>query len=264
MAALIKAPVLKEGTIDLLPARAAGVKPAPPKAAVPQPPAKEPASTVVEGVIPPAPTVEAAPQPKPAPVAKAAADGAADARREALFMEQLKANEVLSAQAREQAAAEGYAVGVAEGREAGARDYAEAIGAWRGLLESGRDGVSSLLRESEDLIAAIVFESVCKVVGRTLVAPEACAGVVAEVISRISRDEIVAVRVSPADYAAMHAVAPDGADRSSAIPGVSVEPDERIELGGCIVDLKGGSIDGRIETQFRTFAQSLKDAARRK
>lgn len=267
MAALIKAAALMEGAIDLLPARPAGARPVPAKAAASQSAAKELAPAAVTAVTPPPRTVDAPPQATPASdvkLAAGAADGAADARREALFMEQLKANDALSAKAREQAAAEGYAAGVAEGRQEGAREYAEAIEAWRGVLESGRERVSSLLNESEDLIAAIVFESACKVVGGALVAPEACASVVAEVISRVAREEIVTVRVSPADYAAMFSAVPGEADGVPGIAGVSVEPDERVELGGCLVDLKGGSIDGRIETQFRVFAQSLKDAARRK
>lgn len=266
MAALIKAPALKEGALDLFPPRATGTKSPAPKlpaaesvaAVAPVPVSRFPASER---------TASVASAPTPVPASKNAPDaavGAGDDCREEAFRERLKAQEALLAESRNRAASEGYAAGLAEGRQAAAKEYAEAIDAWRRLLEPCRAGTSSLLQESEEIIAAVVFESVCKVVGRELVAPETCARVVKEVVSRVSRDEIVSVRISPSDYADLSAAATEGADRLLGITGVSIEPDERVELGGCVVNMKGGSIDGRIETQFRTFAQSLKDAARRK
>lgn len=257
MAALIKAPLLMEGAIDLLPVRSneAPVKgglergiphksSVPPRGSVPE---QQSAAPPVEPAAQENKLSSAiGPRPGPAP--------------DTLPVEDRKAKEALLAQARKDAAAEGYESGLMEGREVGARELAEVTDALRQVLVSGRSGVVAMLEESESLIAPVVFESVCKIVGRELVSPEACASVVKAVLARVSRDEVVTVRVSPEDCAVMTGAAEPLAD----LEGIVVEADESIDMGGCIVALKAGSIDGRIETQFRLFAQSLKDAARRK
>lgn len=179
-----------------------------------------------------------------------AIDPAIEAKKRAALLEE----------ARQQAVRDGFEKGLNEGREAARCEEQESLAAWSSLLASGRAEVSGVLEEAETLIAAVVFESVCKIVGRQLPSAEGCSAVVREVLSRVGREEVLAVRISPADYAMLESAS----ENAIQIEGVSFEPDERVELGGCVLSLKAGSIDGRIETQFRQFAQSLKDAARKR
>lgn len=267
MAALIKSPTFKEGGVDLVPrasVNVAGAGMSPP--AVRQSPLRQPVPEVAApqqtprqqsgesaGIpkseppqpAPQSPEHTAEPVSRPTP----AIDPAIAARERAALLEE----------ARQQAAREGFEKGLNEGHEAARSDQQESLAAWSALLASGRAEIAELLVEAETLIAAVVFESVCKIVGRQLPSAEGCAAVVREVLARVGREEVVSVRVSPADHAMLEATAGSGID----IEGVLIEPDEGIELGGCVLSLKAGSIDGRIETQFRQFAQSLKDAARK-
>jgi len=180
--------------------------------------------------------------------------------------ELLQARQASLEEAEAKAVAEGYARGLSEGQEAGKLEYAEAIRTLATLVESGKHSVVDLLIESEAVIASIVFEAVCKIVGKTMASPEACAAVVRQVLSRSSEGEIVSVLVSPGEYQQLNndAEANPLGPSAALLSALSLEPDDRIELGGCILTLKAGSIDGRIETQFRTFAQSLKDALKGK
>lgn len=176
----------------------------------------------------------------------------------------LHAQQATLEEARTQAVAEGFAKGLIQGQEAGADRYATAVQALHTVVEAGRQSVMGLLVESENVIAAIVFEAVCKIVGEKLSTTEGCVAVIQQIIARVARAEIVAVRVSPADYNAMHETGDGGDPAFPDLLGLPLESDPRVELGGCILVLKGGSVDGRIETQFRNFAQSLKDAVREK
>ena len=38
--------------------------------------------------------------------------------------------------------------------------------------------------------------------------------------------------------------------------------DERVELGGCLIETDGGTLDGRLETQLKRLRDTLLDAAR--
>lgn len=262
METLIKSPAINEHALDLLPQRGHEDKAAPrpivnPPAAASSPskPAAAPAAADV-----PVPPKAPAPAHETPTESAPAATAAAERQRQELLEAQQAALQAAEARAVE----EGFAKGLAEGRQVGEKEYADAIRALVALVEKAQASFAGLIRESEDVIAAIVFEAVCKIVGQKLATPEGCAAVIEQVLAKTTRDEVVSVRISPDDYrrltqhASGDAAAP-GATRLAALP---LEPDDRIELGGCILGLKGGSIDGRIETQFRSFAQSLKDAAK--
>lgn len=261
MGALIKAPVLKEGSMNLLPQRPRDFKPVPPKA-VPMEAAPAAALAAVTSATPPDRKELGAQQQGVRGRTKELVDEmaeSADANYEEALRERLKVQEVLLAEIRERATVDAFAEGLEKGRQAGAQEYAERIDAFDRLLHSGRESLSAVLQESEEVIGAIVFESVCKIVGRTLASSESCALVVKEIVARVARDEVITVHVSPRDLVHFE----NGIDPPVTFPGVSIEADETVELGGCLLTLKGGSIDGRIETQFRSLALSLKDAARR-
>lgn len=241
METLIKSPPISDRGIDLLPLgqipdKATHLLRAPEILRPGQPPV--------------APTQRNKPVNSPAP---SQPDVATSAPSEAPEEQERRTKELLAAQqASLKAIEEGFAKGLAEGKRTAEGKYAEALDALAKLAENGRDSVSGLLRDAEEVIGAIVFEAVCKIVGKDLASQEGRFAVVQQVLASAMQEEVVSIRVSPKDCHSLKAQHP-------ALP---IEPDDRIELGGCILALKGGSIDGRIETQFRVFAQGLKDALR--
>lgn len=181
--------------------------------------------------------------------------------------------ESLCAQAREEAYAAGYAEGersglavgmergMEQGVEQGRAAYAEAVSALEQIAHAGRDALVAELDQLEPVIAEIVFQVVCKIVGDALCTPEGTLAVVKAVLANTKRSEIVGLKLSPRDLTLLLEHAQEIGLEAERLQAFGLEADESIELGGCIVQLKGGHIDGRIETQFRAFAQSLKDAA---
>lgn len=154
----------------------------------------------------------------------------------------------------------GYVAGLEKGESESAEKYSQALSKLEHVVTVGNQAISGSLADAESLIGAIVFQSVCKIVGDTLNTPEGVLAVVQRALSDAKRDEIVALKVSPEDMRLL-------LDHESSLqPGFArlqsfgLVADERVALGGCIVQLKGGHIDARIETQFRSFAQSLKEA----
>jgi len=166
----------------------------------------------------------------------------------------------------EKAFREGYAAGLRKGEEKGQEKYLLASAALRKILDSANTSIAKTISDAEEIVGAIVFEAVCKIVGDLLVTKEGVGAVVSQVVSRAKQDELISIKVSAGDLEHLLLRTPENAQASSTngLGGVKYEADEHVELGGCIVQLKYGYIDGRIETQFRSFAQSLKEAAHRR
>jgi flagellar assembly protein FliH len=60
--------------------------------------------------------------------------------------------------------------------------------------------------------------------------------------------EGLVVRLSPTDY---------GALGPSPEPKVEVVADERVALGGCIIETSGGTLDARLEVQLQQLVDTL-------
>jgi flagellar assembly protein FliH len=190
----------------------------------------------------------------PAPIASPPSENA-EAVRTRLAREQSEVLAKLKAEAQK----EGYEAGYAEGEAFGKDKYLSAAEAMRKLVESTNAAVGDTIATAEEVVGAIAFEAVCKIVGGQLMTSDGVRAVVAEVVSRARREEVVRIKICAEDMARLKPDCEGEADMA----GIPLEVDKGIELGGTIVELKGGHLDGRIETQFRAFAQSIKEAVHR-
>lgn len=160
------------------------------------------------------------------------------------------------------AAQEGYEQGLLKGEAAAQQANEEILERLHQILVQGQTSMVSVVKDAEALIGAIVFEVVCKIVGEQLLKESECHRVIAQVIHSTLDENILQLKVSLKDFEKLQVIlhqaekTPDIA-RLARLP---LQADPNIELGGCLVYLKDGKIDGRIETQFRLFAQSLKEA----
>lgn len=178
----------------------------------------------------------------------------------------LLAQQLRMKEAEAKAVAEGFAKGFEEGRQKGEAHYLSATRTLESIVAKAANALPGVIEEAEGIIAAIVFEAVCKLLGTQLLTQEGCLAVVQQVVSRAAHDEVLSVLVSPKDFEQIFAypMEDDNDSLRTSLLKIPFEADERVELGGCLLNFRGGSIDGRIETQFRAFAQSLKDAAKGK
>jgi flagellar biosynthesis/type III secretory pathway protein FliH len=212
------------------------------------PPVPEPEVRPV--AMPPTPAVAVPKAPEQAPV-DVRAQLEAESRDVLLSLEH---------EARERGFKEGLETGLKEGRQRGQSELASAVEALKAALQSVNSRAEEVIDAADEVIGAIAFEAVSKIVGDKLLTVEGVRSVVASVLASVKREDVVAIKVSESDYALL---ASEGA-AGVGLPEMGIEPDPTIELGGAVVELRGGRVDGRIETQFRQFAQMIREAAHRR
>lgn len=162
-------------------------------------------------------------------------------------------------QAHESAKVEGYAAGHAQGHEEAKRRTQELHASLRTIVDSAE---SALLQEQAKLAEQcvdIVAEAFTKIAGSLLSTREAAVGAVTEVLKRVKEGRELTIRVSPAELILLQQ---EEARLAAALPGrkFALVADARVDIGGCIVESKLGSLDGRLEVQLRELYETLRSA----
>ena len=197
-----------------------------------------------------------------------------EAKIEARVQERLIEYEAKLKQTMDEAHAKGFAQGLIEGRAKGV-DSGEAEGRTQGIAQyqnaielldkwrcQANEQLQNMVSDAEEIIGAIVFEAVCKIVGDTLKTPEGICALVNAAINGVKYEDILAIQVSPNDFKMLSSIdESELSQEQTCLKRLGLEESHEVELGGCIVKLKAGRIDARIDTQLHAFAESLKKAA---
>jgi flagellar assembly protein FliH len=158
--------------------------------------------------------------------------------------------------------------GLAAGREeAGNRldaEYRQKLQSVQEILQTLSAELPKLVLQAEDSIVETVYATVLRIVGDQLIEPKGIIALVKHVSAQLVRPENFIVRLSPDDYELLTA----GSGRISLSQDESarlkVVPDERIELGGCILESATGSLDARLEIQLQRLKDVLLDSRARR
>lgn len=222
----------------------AAATPAPPPAARTAPSPEQPASA------PGAEWLDTAPV-SPAEGLQREIDREAE---EQAFRQRLEAERLA---ALERAEAEGFAAGQRRGEAL----HAEQLEVLAGLIASTGAALEAGIAGSEDVLVEIAFEAAGKILGEAMLQREGVVAIVREILRGVRERERLVVRVSPADHAAL------AAHRAQLLQGedgrtIDLVADERVALGGCLVETTGGTLDGRLETQLQRLAETLSGARR--
>lgn len=165
--------------------------------------------------------------------------------------------------ARNMAVKEGFVVGHAQGLAESRQLLQEQIDALTKLLNSATEVLQSQIVGLEDIVVALGFETVCKIMGSALHDRECVVAVVRQVISHVKESEPITIRVAPADFE--HLVENQAAiTQTHFSSGITLQPDDRVVLGGCLIETSGGSLDGRLETQLQQVRDALLGAQRQR
>lgn len=160
--------------------------------------------------------------------------------------------EALRAEARERGWQEGREAGLAKARA----EQASQLQALAALLRSARAALDEGIGELSELGAEVVYEAVCKLLGQALTQREGVVAAVREVVRRARERSRLTLRVSPSDFPVIRehlATVLDGLEAGQA----EVVADERIALGGCLLDTPSGNLDGRLEVQLANLRRAL-------
>lgn len=113
---------------------------------------------------------------------------------------------------------------------------------------------------AEPHILALVMDIARKVVSDAHgINPILVVEVVKNALRRVVDGENVRVRVNAADLEALRAARADILTVIDTVRNVEIIEDRRISQGGCVVETSSGTIDAKLETQFRTIEESLYD-----
>ena len=170
----------------------------------------------------------------------------------------------------EQGKAEGYATGLLEGRAAGeAAGRAEARAAHEALILALEQSISaefgrwmshreSVMRDAEREMAKIAILIAESVVRRQVTQDPAV--VVRQVecaVALFARATRVAIEIAPEDEAMVRDAFPSLCAMLPADAEISLRARPGISRGGCVVRSSEGTVDARIETQFRRIREGI-------
>ena len=160
---------------------------------------------------------------------------------------------------KEHAKEAGYREGYELGNTAAQAEHAASINSLRTLFASASQSLTEGIEGAEDAIVEITFEAICKVIGGNLVDKDGVIAVVREVINHAKERENLAIRVSPDDFSLLsehRARLLSGIEESTA----ELIADDRVILGGCLLEAPGGNLDGRLEIQLQQLRDALLSA----
>ncbi len=152
---------------------------------------------------------------------------------------------------RARAHGEGFAAGQAEGNAAALAELEPHAELLRRATDAAAEIRTALLEGLEEQAVGFALAAARKVIGA---AAEEHAGLAAQIVRagiRAAANRIVRVRVHPEDEPAVSvALLAQGSE-------IPVHADAAIELGGCIIDVEGGSVDLRIGTQLDALERAF-------
>lgn len=154
----------------------------------------------------------------------------------------------------------GFQQGETAGREAAAKEMESTTHAYAESIQEIRRLKPSLYSQAEREIVRLALEVAKKIVNREIQADRSIIQTLVRVaLSRVSEKTSVTVRLNPMDYKFLMDRNDEMADEGCA---VSLQSDNSIAQGGCLVETSCGDIDARIEEKFRevenAFFEDLK------
>jgi flagellar assembly protein FliH len=132
------------------------------------------------------------------------------------------------------------------------RDQCGQLTTWLQALQAERQAI---LAGAEDDIAAICFETLCRVLGASVTTAEGIRGQVTVLLAGVQQAGAAVVHLHPQDEAVVR-------EGGILLQGqaISFVADDRVALGGCVVHHRAGSIDGRLETIVEHLRKAVSTA----
>lgn len=154
---------------------------------------------------------------------------------------------------REAARQEGYNAGLADGRDNSESDAAALVDLIRQAAAEGLAIRNAMIDAATPAIAEAITMAARRVVGAAYQAdPSLTADACADAVRAAAGQQIVSIRVNPAALDAVRASLVDVADY--------LRPDDAIGIGGCVVDLRHGTIDATLDARLDLMELALRAA----
>jgi type III secretion protein L len=145
-----------------------------------------------------------------------------------------------------------------ESRETAYREGSEtALGEWNTLLLEARERRDQALASVERDLLRLSVKIAEKILGRELKSDrKAIVDIVANALRQARRNEMITVRVNPADLPVIEEHG-QRLERSGREKFLDIVPDPLVATGGCVIESESGAIDAQLETQLRVLERAL-------
>jgi len=157
----------------------------------------------------------------------------------------------------ENAKRDGFAGGRGAAEEAAMRASKQAVALLQKVVVAAQTAFEKEEKQLENICVAVVGEAIAKIAGPLLASEQAALGAIRIVLARVREGRELTIRVSREDFSVVSRLQDE---LTAALAGRKCEfvADNRLELGGCIIESKLGSLDGRFESQLRELYETLR------
>lgn len=156
----------------------------------------------------------------------------------------------LEAEARERGRREGYEAG----RAAAEAEFAAHLELMRSAAVAGKEARDTIAASADAVVARAVLLAARRLVGEYYEGdPARTAAICREALRAASGQEVLTVRVNPAVAGDVRVALADLAEY--------VQPDAAVAIGGCLVDLRHGTIDATLDARLSLLEVALARAA---
>ena len=147
----------------------------------------------------------------------------------------------------------GFEAGRVAGMQSGQDAVAEQLALIRGAASEGLAIRSAMIDEAMPAIARAVAMACRRVVGAAVEAdPSLTADACADAIRAAAGQQIISIRVNPGVAGEVRAALVEVADY--------VRSDDGVEVGGCVIDLRNGTIDATLDARLSLMEAALLNA----
>ena len=146
-----------------------------------------------------------------------------------------------------------YQDGYGAGREAAENEVSQLLQLARAAAGDGKAIRDSVASESATVVARAAALATRRIVGEYYETdPERTALACAEALRAASGQDVLSIRVHPGLADSLRATLTDAA--------TYIRPDGAIEVGGCIIDLRNGTLDASLEARLSLMDLALAEA----
>jgi flagellar assembly protein FliH len=177
-------------------------------------------------------------------------------------------HEMILAEARKEAARkveEAFAEGVRRGTEKGRVQYLEAVAESAAALNAAADAIREAHERFLDGMEPHVVELAGAIARRVLqreaeTDPGLILRTARKALEHLIERERVVIHVNPKDFDGLRAEKVKLLEEFDGMRQITVQPDEAIAPGGCVVETDLVHVDARIEAQFEAILDGLRQA----
>lgn len=150
---------------------------------------------------------------------------------------------------RDAAYKDGYQAGLAQAEA----EVARLLEVARGAASDGKVIRDSIASESASVVARAAALATRRIVGEYYeIDPERTAAACAEALRAASGQDVLSIRIHPGLVNSLRATLADAASY--------IRPDEAVEIGGCIIDLRHGTLDASLDARLSLMDLALAEA----